>query len=72
MLDTTVASGTVITKHSRLWRVDACEGVVLVAAPIDGGKSKAPGQFVLGALHLHRMGQCGALPPTLLEPANPP
>ena len=39
MPDTTFARGTVITKHSRLWRVDAYEGVVPVATPIDGGEA---------------------------------
>jgi hypothetical protein len=33
MPDTTFAPGTVITNRSRLWRVDAHEGNVLIATP---------------------------------------
>jgi hypothetical protein len=33
------APGSVIRNRSRLWRVDAQEGDVLVATPIDGGEA---------------------------------
>jgi hypothetical protein len=34
------APGSVIRNRSRLWRVDAHEGDILVATPIDGGESE--------------------------------
>jgi len=40
MPDTTFAPGTVITNRSRLWRVDAQEGDVLIATSIDGGEAE--------------------------------
>ena len=40
MPDTTFAPGTVITNRNRLWRVDACEGHILIATAIDSGQAE--------------------------------
>jgi hypothetical protein len=40
MSNTTFAPGTVITNRSRLWRVDAHEGDILVATSIGGGETE--------------------------------
>lgn len=40
MLVTTFAPGTVITNRNRLWRVDAYEGDILVAIPVDSSQAE--------------------------------